>query len=338
MKPRLWLLLILLAAAAALGFSQLPLAQTPGSAADLFGQLAEFNASPTDLLNTLEREISTPPPLRGLLDQPSAALAREDIRSETNRHRADNTLPALKENAALNRAAENKLADMFAQQYFEHVNPDDIGPGEVAEAAGYAFLRVGENLALGNFASAAALVQAWMDSPGHRANILEKNFTEIGIAAGQGTFEGQSVWLAVQTFGLPASACTAPDSSLRAALDSAKKTAAELAPGLDALKSEFTRLAAEGEAKIQEGNEKIQEGNRIAEETGDNDQAQSYWDEGGRLQAEGQALVEQAEEKRRAYNDRVDELDQLSDESETLVTKLNEQIRAYNACLSRFGD
>jgi hypothetical protein len=286
-------------------------------------------------LTTLEREISAPPPLRHLLDRQGVPLTVEGVRNETNRHRAAAALPALKENTTLNRAAANKLNDMFAQQYFEHVNPDGKGPGEVAEEAGYAFLRVGENLALGNFTSDAELVQAWMDSPGHRANILEENFTEIGIATGKGTFEGQSVWLAVQTFGLPASTCTTPDNRLRTTLAEAEETTATASSELEALKRDFTRLAAEGEAKIREGNAKIQEGNRIAQETGDNNQAQPYWDEGERLHQEGQALIEQAEAKRREYNRRVDEVNAIGENAQETVAQLNEQIKVYNTCLEQ---
>src|SRR6185369_15716694 len=116
-------------------------------------------------------------------------------------------LPALKENALLDKAAKKKLDDMFAQQYFEHINPQGKGPSDLAKSVGYDYIAIGENLALGNFKNDAELVQAWMDSPGHRANILNKQYTEIGVAVGQGTYEGKKTWLAVQEFGRPTSSC-----------------------------------------------------------------------------------------------------------------------------------
>ncbi|MBP9760108.1 MAG: hypothetical protein KBD24_01940, partial [Candidatus Pacebacteria bacterium] len=79
---------------------------------------------------------------------------------------------------------------------------------------------VGENLALGDFTSNKGVVDAWMKSPGHRANILASKFTEIGIATGKGMHKGRNVWLVVQAFGLPRSVCPPVDSALKKKIDS----------------------------------------------------------------------------------------------------------------------
>ena len=73
---------------------------------------------------------------------------------------------------------------------------------------------------LGNFADEKELVQLWMDSPGHRANILNDRFAEIGVAVVKGSYKGQTVWIGVQEFGLPLSACSQPSLSLKGEIDS----------------------------------------------------------------------------------------------------------------------
>ena len=122
-------------------------------------------------------------------------------------------------NPKLNVAAQAKLDDLFAQQYFEHVSPQGVAPADVITDAGYRYIVVGENLALGNFKDDVTLVQAWMDSPGHRANILHSRFQEIGVAVRKGTYEGKSVWIAVQEFGTPISACPGPSDALKDTID-----------------------------------------------------------------------------------------------------------------------
>src|SRR5581483_10644183 len=162
-----------------------------------------------------------PPPLKILngagtsTNSNAATLNANEVIILTNQERkANGNLAALHENAKLDAAALAKVKDMFAKQYFEHTSPSGVGVGDLAKAEGYQYLMVGENLALGNFASNQALLDAWMNSPGHRANILNASFTEMGAAVMQGTFEGRKVWLAVQEFGKPFPSCTHPDQSL----------------------------------------------------------------------------------------------------------------------------
>lgn len=134
---------------------------------------------------------------------------------ETNESRkANGNLAPLRENNKLDFSAEKKLQDMFAKQYFEHISPAGVGINDLGKQIGYEYILIGENLALGNFDSDKALVDAWMASPGHRANILNPKYTEIGVAVGQGVYEGRNVWMAVSHFGLPESACPAVDQVL----------------------------------------------------------------------------------------------------------------------------
>jgi len=96
---------------------------------------------------------------------------------------------------------------------------------------------VGENLALGDFGSDQGVVIAWMNSPGHRANILNAHYKEIGVAVGKGMYDGNETWLAVQSFGTPLSACPAIDYALKSQIDENNIKIAALRGQLDAKKA-----------------------------------------------------------------------------------------------------
>jgi len=143
-------------------------------------------------------------------------LSSKNVIDITNEQRKLNgDLPPLTENQKLDFSAEKKLQDMFVKGYFEHVSPSGVGVGDLGTEVGYEYIIIGENLALGNFINDKALVDAWMASPGHKANILNKRYTEIGVSVGKGTYDGKSVWMSVQHFGLPKSACPSIDEVLR---------------------------------------------------------------------------------------------------------------------------
>lgn len=190
-----------------------------------------------------EKSIVAPGPLRALV-QPSSgntdALSISGIIYHTNRARAQNgSLPPLSENTILNKDAQMKVDDMFAKQYFEHVSPIGVGPADLAQAVGYAYVVVGENLALGDFSGDDGVVTAWMNSPGHRANILKPQYQEIGVAVGRGMYEGRMTWLAVQSFGMPLSACPSTDLTLKEKIDSNSVIITNLRAELDVKKAKI---------------------------------------------------------------------------------------------------
>lgn len=148
----------------------------------------------------------------------AADLSASEVVGLTNHERTSRGLKALTVNEQLQAMAEAKAKDILAQQYFEHVSPDGRSMVNLAKDAGYAYTLIGENLALGNFGNSAALVRGWMNSPGHRANILQTKFTEIGIATVTGTYKGREVWVGVQEFGRPRNACPAVPELDRAAI------------------------------------------------------------------------------------------------------------------------
>ena len=130
----------------------------------------------------------------------NAALSRAGVVAQTNKQRLAYLGAGhdLKENSRLDLAAQNKINDMFSGQYFEHTSPQGLDAGDLATAAKYEYIAVGENLAMGDYKNDAALMEAWMNSSGHRENILRDDYKEIGAAVGYGTFNGRKTWLAVR--------------------------------------------------------------------------------------------------------------------------------------------
>ncbi|MES2437366.1 MAG: CAP domain-containing protein [Patescibacteria group bacterium] len=203
-------------------------------------------------------------PLRSAKDSEDARLSATGVISFSNQERANAGLPGVKENTKLAAAARMKLQDMFEQQYFEHISPNGHGPGYLATEATYTYIIVGENLAMGNFADDKALVDAWMASPGHKANILHDRFKEIGVAVGQGTYKGKKVWMAVQEFGLASSECPIVSPSLKTRIDVAKQEISATEVELEAMRGDISSMSrsnpdedAAYEQKAQEYNKKV---------------------------------------------------------------------------------
>ena len=97
-----------------------------------------------------------------------------------NQERTSRGIPALTINNQLRNAALKHTQDMACNDFMSHTGSDGSSPGNRITAAGYDFSTWGENIAAG-YTTPASVVDAWMDSTGHRANILNPNFNEIGI-------------------------------------------------------------------------------------------------------------------------------------------------------------
>jgi len=149
----------------------------------------------------------------------AGALNQQDIILLTNSERIKAGLSPLAFNATLSLIAEAKAKDMIARQYFAHMSPSGIDVSGLAVEYGYQYKNIGENLALGDFENSKDVVDGWMNSPGHRANILNTDFTQIGVAAIVGSYNGHLVWYSVQEFGRPLPKCTMPDSALEQKID-----------------------------------------------------------------------------------------------------------------------
>jgi uncharacterized protein YkwD len=104
--------------------------------------------------------------------------------------------------AQLTKAAQAREDDMAAQEYFSHVSPQGIRAWSFIQAQCYGYRSAGENLAI-NFTDSETLVAAWMNSPGHRSNLLNPQFTEIGVGIAAGEFKGHKTLYVVQLFARP---------------------------------------------------------------------------------------------------------------------------------------
>ena len=137
--------------------------------------------------------------------------AGSEILLEVNRARAEARAcgedsfppaPPLSWSTALGEAALAHSRDMATQRYFDHEAIDGSQAAERAERAGYSWRRIGENIAFGQRSPQAA-VAGWLDSPGHCANIMSRDFTEMGAAYGVTPTRQAGIIYWTQVFGTP---------------------------------------------------------------------------------------------------------------------------------------
>lgn len=108
------------------------------------------------------------------------ASVEQEVVKLVNAERAKAGLPALKEDWELSRVAKYKSQDMHDKNYFDHTSPSYGSPFAMMKKFGITYKAAGENIAKGQ-KSASEVVNAWMNSEGHRANILNKSYTHIGV-------------------------------------------------------------------------------------------------------------------------------------------------------------
>ncbi len=120
----------------------------------------------------------------------------------TNDDREAANLGTLTNDPKLAEAAQLAASDMAAKGYFAHVSPDGKSPWYWLDQVGYQYSYSGENLAV-DFTDSQDVEQAWLNSPTHRANIMKAQYTNIGIAVANGTYEGKQVTFVVQFFATP---------------------------------------------------------------------------------------------------------------------------------------
>lgn len=124
----------------------------------------------------------------------------QQLFADTNTQRQEAGLEPLTLNQTLSKAAADKATDMFANNYWAHNSPIGRTPWDFITGAGYHYAVAGENLAK-NFSDSQGVVDAWMASPSHRANLLKTNYRDVGFAVVNGTLNGEETTLVVQMFG-----------------------------------------------------------------------------------------------------------------------------------------
>lgn len=117
--------------------------------------------------------------------QPAPPSTAAQVVALVNKERGAAGCGPLKADTQLTDAAQRHSDDMSARNFFEHTNPDGAGPGQRVTDAGYRWSTYGENIARGQ-QTPASVMESWMNSPGHRANILNCAFKDIGIGIHQG--------------------------------------------------------------------------------------------------------------------------------------------------------
>ncbi len=126
-------------------------------------------------------------------------LVRAAILCLHNQIRSQNNLPLLKDNAKLRKAANSHSSAMVNEGYFDHTSPDGDSFVDRIIGAGYAKRNdgwtLGENIAwgTGDLSSAKGVMDAWMNSPGHKSNILKKAYREVGIGIRTGVPSDEGV-------------------------------------------------------------------------------------------------------------------------------------------------
>ncbi len=134
--------------------------------------------------------------------QEYALLTPDAIIRLTNTERSAETLAHYRENKMLAAAAEEKAKDMATRGYFAHATPEGEKTWNLIRERGYVFSRVGENLAV-KFSDPSRVVSMWMASPGHRANILNERFVDVGVGIAEGVYQGATTTFVVALYAAP---------------------------------------------------------------------------------------------------------------------------------------
>lgn len=107
-------------------------------------------------------------------------ISNNRLLTETNERRSSNGKPTLKINDSLSAAAQAKANDMAMKNYWSHYTPSGEAPWTFIDKSGYAYSKAGENLAYG-FKTSNETINGWMNSPTHKANMLDETFSEVGF-------------------------------------------------------------------------------------------------------------------------------------------------------------
>lgn len=131
----------------------------------------------------------------------------KNILSIINKERNERGLRSLAFDYELNISAQKKSQDMLSNAYFAHTRLDGKPFTYFIDYAGYDYIKTSENLARGNFTTSSEIVEAWMNSIGHRQNILDSTMVDTGIGIVFGEYKGSDTYFITQHFGRPRGTC-----------------------------------------------------------------------------------------------------------------------------------
>ncbi|MBP3950219.1 cell wall-binding repeat-containing protein [Bacillus suaedae] len=150
----------------------------------VFGGTAAVNEATSNLLSSI-----------GLIDGDINKVSSQewDVFLKVNEERVKANLKPLRLSVDLSAVARVKSKDMHDVNYFDHQSPTYGSPFEMMDDFGITYRRAAENIAAG-YTSASAVMEGWMNSPGHRANIMNKDLTHIGVGYYKGTNNYREYW------------------------------------------------------------------------------------------------------------------------------------------------
>lgn len=144
----------------------------------------------------------------------ATSMSPQTILDSTNTQRTASSVGLLTLNTKLNNAAQTKATDMATRNYWSHNTPEGNTPWSFITNAGYSYSKAGENLAYGftEVDGSMGLIQGWINSPEHKANLLNANYTEVGFGiVDAANYQGQSLQtIVVALYAKPYSTPAAP--------------------------------------------------------------------------------------------------------------------------------
>ncbi|MED3564260.1 CAP domain-containing protein, partial [Bacillus xiapuensis] len=135
---------------------------------------------PTVAAKPVQQAAPTPVPSKTTQSSGTLSANEQKVVDLTNQERAKYGLPALKVDLTLSKMAHEKSRDMSANGYFSHTSPTYGSPFDMMKKYGITYNYAGENIAMGQ-KTPEEVVKAWMNSEGHRKNILNPNYNYIGV-------------------------------------------------------------------------------------------------------------------------------------------------------------
>ncbi len=142
--------------------------------------------------NTTKQETTTPSKAENNNSNSSVSSYEKQVVDLVNAERAKNGLSALTLDSSVSNVARTKSKDMATNNYFSHTSPTYGGAGDMLKQFGIKYTAYGENIASGQ-KTPQEVVTAWMNSSGHRANILASDFTKIGVGYATDS-SGKAYW------------------------------------------------------------------------------------------------------------------------------------------------
>lgn len=193
------------------------------------------------LMLVLQSLINLAPSLKPDILGYASQISPSDVIRITNEKRSAVGLSPLSLNQTLSNAAYTKGRDMIDRDYWAHVAPDGTQPWKFFKDFDYSYRYAGENLAR-DFSNANDVVNAWMNSPTHKENLLNPKYKEIGIGVVEGDLSGSDTTIVVQFFGAKYTDVTKqPLAQVTAVPEVPVATSAPVALLLPEVKSEITQ-------------------------------------------------------------------------------------------------